>query len=140
MFGIITCSDCRRKRIIDLSDDVTVCPYCKHRTVTKNAAVIYKNEDQGTVRAMFSSLTGFVPEEKQKTEDKDPMSTLAFETEHISDIGLKINAICDGLSEIKGTFTLEDVEEIAPGKGEKYLKIMLEECMVYEVSLGRYKK
>lgn len=140
MYGIIVCSECKRKRMIDLGCDRTKCPHCGHGADTKNVNILYKDEDQSRVRAVYSSMTGFVSEKMVKLEDTDPMSTLAFRVEHISDIGLKLKAVCDGLSEIKGTFTLDDVEEIVPGKGEKFIKIMLDECMIYEVSLGKYRK
>lgn len=126
--------------MVDLEDSKTVCPHCGRSSNTKDRKILYQDEDQGMVRAVFSSMTGFVPEEKVRTHDSDPMSTLAFKVDHISDVGLKLNAICDGLTEIKGDFTVEDVEEVAPGKGEKYVKIMLDECMIYEVSLGKYRK
>ena len=77
MYAIIGCSGCGRKRIIDLGTDATTCPYCGKKALTKNAAVIYQNEDQELVRAAFDSVTGFVTPKKEKGEDKDPLSTLA---------------------------------------------------------------
>ena len=139
MFGIIGCSECGRKRIIDLSTESTKCPYCGNSVKTKLAAVIYKNSDQEIVRAAFDSYTGFVMPDKVKGEDKDPMSTLAYKVEHISNVNDKMTLIAEELTRIKGTFTLEDVEELVPGKGEQYLKLMLTTCTAYEVGYGKYK-
>ena len=72
-------------------------------------------------------------------ENIDPMSTLAYKVEHTSDINGKMELIAEGLTRIKGTFTLEDVEELVPGKGEQYLKLMLTTCTAYEVGYGKYK-
>lgn len=139
MYGIITCTGCRRKRIIDLSTDVSTCPYCGKKAETKKAVIVYKDSDQSLVRAALDSMSGYVPEEKEKGEDKDPLSTLAYKVEHKSDMMSKMELICEGLTEIKGTFTVEDVEEIVPGKGEQFVKAMLSSCMIYEVGYGRYK-
>lgn len=140
MYGIIGCSGCNSKRMIDLSDGVTVCPRCGRKMDTKRAAILFSDEDQKVVRSVFSTMTGFASEDDPLPDFKDPMDLLAFKVKHTSDVGLKLSTICDGLSEIKGTFTLDDVEQLVPGKGEKFVKIMLEECMIYEVSLGKYKK
>ena len=138
MFAIITCS-CGKKRIIDLSDKVTKCPWCGKETKTKDAAIVYKSCDQKEVRERFDAITGFIPQEKKMDENIDPMSTLAYKVEHTSDINKKMELIAEELTRIKGTFTLEDVEELVPGKGEQYLKLMLTTCTAYEVGYGRYK-
>ena len=139
MFAVIGCPACYRKRIVDLSDDVTKCPYCGNRIVTKNAVVYFESYDQSEVRAAFDRITGFVGYEKEKGEDSDPLSTLAYKVEHTSDIEEKMVLIAEELTRIKGTFTLEDVEELVPGKGEQYVKMMLTTCTAYEVGYGRYK-
>ena len=138
MFAIITCS-CGKKRIIDLSDKVTKCPWCGKEKKTKDAAIVYKSCDQKEVRERFDAITGFVPQEKKMDENIDPMSTLAYKVEHTSDINRKMELIAEELTRIKGTFTLEDVEELVPGKGEQYLKLMLTTCTAYEVGYGKYK-
>ena len=139
MFGIIGCSGCGRKRIIDLSTESTVCPYCGKKAVTDRMAVLFQSNDQNEVRRVFDSHTGFVMPEKVKGEDKDPMSTLAYKVEHTSDVNEKMTLIAEELTRIKGTFTVEDVEELVPGKGEQYLKLMLTTCTAYEVGYGKYK-
>ena len=138
MFAIITCS-CGKKRIIDLSDKVTKCPWCGKEKKTADAAIVYKSYDQKEVRERFDAITGFVPQEKKMDENIDPMSTLAYKVEHTSDINRKMELIAEELTRIKGTFTLEDVEELVPGKGEQYLKLMLTTCTAYEVGYGKYK-
>ena len=138
MFAIITCS-CGKKRIIDLSDKVTKCPWCGAQKKTADAAIVYKSPDQNDVREKFDRITGFVAPEKKMDENIDPMSTLAYKVEHTSDIHRKMELIAEELTRIKGTFTLEDVEELVPGKGEQYLKLMLTTCTAYEVGYGRYK-
>ncbi len=138
MFAIITCS-CGKKRIIDLSDKVTKCPWCGKEKKTTDAAIVYKSYDQKEVRERFDAITGFIPQEKKMDENIDPMSTLAYKVEHTSDINRKMELIAEELTRIKGTFTLEDVEELVPGKGEQYLKLMLTTCTAYEVGYGKYK-
>lgn len=139
MYGIITCTGCRRKRIIDLSNDITKCPYCGAKAETKRMVVAFKDPDQDLVRAAFDSMTGFTFEKKEKGEDKDPLSTLAYKVEHTTDVNAKMELISEELTRIKGTFTVEDVEELVPGKGEQYVKAMLVSCMIYEVGYGKYK-
>ncbi len=139
MFGIITCSGCGRRRIIDLSSDVSKCPYCNHKAITKNAAILFKSDDQNEVRAALNSSTGFVMPEKKDVSDIDPMSTLAYNVEHTHDVHEKMELIAEELTRIKGTFTVEDVEELVPGKGEQYIKLMLTTCTAYEVGYGKYK-
>ena len=139
MFAIVGCSECRRKRIIDLSTDRTKCPYCGQSAKTENLAVYFQSHDQNEVRARFDRMTGFVEPEKEKGEDKDPMSTLAYKVEHTSDVNQKMELIAEELTRIKGTFTVEDVEELVPGKGEQYVKLMLTTCTAYEVGYGKYK-
>lgn len=140
MYGIIGCSECRRKRIIDLSDDVTSCPYCGQRVRTKQAAIYYKNEDQGMVRDALESMSDFqMPERKKVSPDTDPLSSLAYKVEHTSDVMSRITLIAEELTRIQGTFTVDDVEELVPGKGEKYVKAMLDTCIAYEVGYGKYK-
>lgn len=139
MFGIIGCSGCGRKRIIDLSTESTRCPYCGTKAVTERAAVFYKSCDQEEVRTVFDRASGFVMPEKKDVGHIDEMSTLAYKVEHTSDVHEKMTLIAEELTRIKGTFTEEDVEELVPGKGEQYLKLMLTTCTAYEVGYGRYK-
>ena len=139
MFAIIGCSECGKKRIVDLSDKYSKCPYCGKKVKNDDMAVIYQSADQAEVRAAFDAVTGFIKPDKEEKDDKDPLSTLAYKVEHTTDINRKMELIAAELTRIKGTFTLEDVEELVPGKGEQYLKMMLTTCTAYEVGYGKYK-
>ena len=139
MYGIIACSNCQRKRIIDLYDGATKCPYCGQKANTKDAAILYRNEDQDVVRNVLDASTGFVAEERHIDENIDPMSTLEYKVEHTSDTVEKMRLIAEGLTRIKGSFTEDDVEALVPGKGQRFVKAMLDECMIYEVRYGVYK-
>ena len=139
MYGIIACSNCQRKRIIDLYDSTTKCPYCGQKANTKDAAILYRNEDQDVIRNVLDASTGFVAEEKHIDENIDPMSTLEYKVEHTSDTVEKMRLIAEGLTKIKGSFTEDDVESLVPGKGQRFVKAMLDECMIYEVRYGVYR-
>ena len=141
MYGIITCKGCGRNRIIDLADDTTKCPYCSHQSITKNSIVLFSDSDQSVVRDALNSMSGIELESKRKVDESiDPLSTLQYKVEHTSDVAAKMDLISEGLTRIKGEFTINDVEELVPGKGEKYVKAMLTECMIYEVGYGRYRR
>lgn len=138
MFGIMACSGCRKMRMISLSDDVTTCPYCGNRSVTKNAVILFRDDDQSLVRSAMNDMTGFNAPVKEKI-DLDPVSTLAYKVEHTADVQARMTLMAESLTRIKGTFTLEDIEELVPGKGERYLEMMLATCTVYEAGYGRYR-
>ncbi|MCQ2052793.1 MAG: hypothetical protein MJZ03_02505 [archaeon] len=138
MFAIIGCNNCKRKRIIDTSNSVTTCPYCNHKTTTKTAKIYFKNDDQSVVRNVLTNMTISTVNEEEPT-DPNPLSALACALKHITDIDAKINIIAEELTKIKGTFELKDVEEIAPGKGKRYLEMMLVSCIIHEVGYGKYR-
>lgn len=138
MYGIIACSGCGRKRIIDMSVKESKCPYCGRISETERMKVIFKDESQKKVRDALSSLSGYAEDERPIDSGIDPMSSLAYSVEHTSDTSMKMELIAEGLTKIKGTFTEEDVDEIVPGKGEKYVRAMLGACIIYEVGNGRY--
>lgn len=140
MFAIIACSGCLRKRIIDLYDDTTTCPYCGQKAITKKVAIIYQNEDQSIVRSALAASEGVFDIERRKVDGNiDPMSTLEYKVENTTDVYEKMQVIAEGLTRIKGSFTVEDVDALVPGKGEKYVKAMLTECMIHEIKYGLYK-
>ena len=140
MFAIIACSGCLRKRIIDLYDDTTTCPYCGQRAVTKKVAIIYQNEDQSIVRNALAASEGTFNIERRKADgETDPMSTLEYKVENATDVYDKMQIIAEGLTRIKGSFTVDDVDALVPGKGEKFVKAMLTECMIHEIKYGIYK-
>ena len=76
---------------------------------------------------------------KARIEEADPYSTLVYRYEHCSDLSTKMTILAEGLTEIKGTFTLEDVREIAGDKAERMVSAMLDRCLISEVRIGVYK-
>ena len=136
MFAIVTCPECRNNRMIDLSSGNTSCPYCGKRFDTDRLQIKFKHPDQNVVRdVLFGSKA--VPTSK---DSDNPMKGLAYKVSHAGDPGMKMSYIADGLSEIYGEFTVDMIDELVPGKGEKYAEAMLEACMIYEVGYGRFRK
>jgi len=139
MYGIITCSDCKRNRIIDLSVSSTACPYCGNKIDTKIATVSFSNMDQNIVREVFDASSGFTVEKKDKKTDIDPLSTLAYRVDHCPDIETRMKIIADGLTDILGSFTVKDVEGLVYKDGKRYVRAMLEACMIHETEYGHYR-
>ncbi len=108
---------------------------------------IFECRDQETAREALGQAAGFeaptpkeVRDKKKKIEKADPYSTMIYKYEHSSDLDEKMMVLAKGLTMIKGTFTVEDVEEIVGEKyAEKYVTSMLERCYIHEVGYGRYK-
>ncbi|MGN1045136.1 MAG: DUF5817 domain-containing protein [Candidatus Methanomethylophilaceae archaeon] len=136
MYAIVGCPNCRRTRMIDLSNATSTCPYCGKRCTSDKLNIRFSHEDPSVVRDVMQGNRN-VPE-RSKGEDADPMDVLAFRVSHCRDVREKMCIIVAGLCDIKGEFTEEDVESLVPGKGKAYLKIMLDECMVHETRYGRY--
>ena len=44
------------------------------------------------------------------------------------------------MDEIIGEFTIDDIDSLVPGKGERFAEAMLDVCLIYQVSYGRFKK
>lgn len=139
MYGIITCSGCKRNRIIDLSVSSTACPYCGKKVDTKIAAVLFSHADQNVVRDVFDASSGFTAEKKEERTDSDPLSTLAYRVDRCTDVETKMKIIADGLTEIFGSFTVKDVEGLVYKDGKKYVRAMLESCIIHETEYGRYR-
>ena len=135
MFAIVTCPECRNDRMIDLSSGTTSCPFCGKRFDTDRLAIKFKHADQNVVRDV---LTG--NEDVPTKSDDDPMKKLAYSVSHCHDTGMKMSMIADGLSEIYGEFTIDNIETLVPGKGERFAEAMLDACLIYETGYGRYKK
>lgn len=146
MYGLLQCRTCKRPRIIDLSQKSSACPYCNSQEKTKDARIVYRTADQESAREALTMATGFVPpkmskEKKQKEiEAADPYSTMVYRFEHASDLDEKMIILAEGLTECKGTFTLDDVREVVGVKNaEKYVSAMLDRCYISEVRIGQYK-
>lgn len=140
----VTPCGCGRLRVIDLHTETSSCPYCG-RTVNHSVVKkLYADDDQRAVRDVLAQLTGFeTPEEdreaRKRIEEADPFSSLVYKYECCSDIELRMEILAKGLTELYGTFTLEDVKKVDEKDGEKVLKAMVAQCMVYEPKPGRYK-
>ena len=80
-------------------------------------------------------------EDVPTSNDADnPMKKLAYTVSHCSDTGMKMRTIADGLDEIFGEFTVDQIDSLVPGKGERFAEAMLDACLIYEVGYGRFKK
>ena len=147
MYGISICSSCGRARVIDKSSKSSSCPYCGNTERTDKMVFIFECKDQETAREALGQAAGFEapsPKDekakKKRIERADPYSTMIYKYEHSTDLDEKMQILAKGLTKIKGTFTVEDVEEIVGEKyAEKYVASMLERCYIYEVGYGRYK-
>ena len=133
MFAIVTCPGCRNDRMVDLASGTSTCPFCGRRFDTDRLNVKFKHSDQNVVRDVL-----FGNEDVPKTDD-DPMKKLSYRVSHTNDMGMKLAVIADGLSEMHGEFTIDMIDELVPGKGERYAEAMLEACLIYEVGYGRYR-
>lgn len=136
MFGIVGCPECKRRRVIDLSTKSTKCPYCGKSSKTDSLYVRFANDDASIVREVLQGNEN-VPV-RREGEETDPIKTLAYRVSHCRNIDQKLQMIADGLCELKGEFTEEDVEKVVPGKGTAFTEAMLERCIVHEIRYGRY--
>ncbi|MBE6528697.1 MAG: hypothetical protein E7Z64_06020 [Thermoplasmata archaeon] len=147
MYGISICSSCGRARVIDKSSKSSSCPYCGNTERTDKMVFIFECKDQESARKALGQAAGFEapsPKDekakKKRIEKADPYSTMIYKYEHSTDLDEKMQILARGLTKIKGTFTVEDIEEIVGEKyAEKYVASMLERCYIYEVGYGRYK-
>lgn len=142
-FAVTPCN-CGKLRVIDLSSDTSACPYCG-RTVNHSVVKkLYADEDQKAVRDALARLTGFEmpkkdPEIKKRIAEADPFSSLVYRYEECRDIEFRMELLAEGLTELYGTFTLEDVKRVDDKDGEKILKAMIAQCVVFEPEPGRYR-
>lgn len=142
-YAVTPCS-CGMLRVIELSSESSVCPYCGKSVRNKDVRKLYSNTDPKAVRDALAQLTGFeTPDEdlelKKRIEEADPVSTLEYKYEGCSDVEEKMEILAQGLTKIYGTFTLEDIKKIDGRYAEKVLKGMIAQCIVFEAEPGRYK-
>ena len=136
MFAIVTCPGCRNDRMVDLSSGTSTCPYCGKRFDSDRLQVKFKHPDQNVVRdVMFGNSD--VP---TSADADNPMKKLAYTVSHTNDTGTKMAVIADGLGEIYGEFTVHMIDQLVPGKGEKFAEAMLEACIIYEIGYGKFRK
>ena len=103
MFAVVACRECLKKRVVDLSDKSSTCPYCGTSGPHKNLKIYFQSDDQSLVRAALRQLTGFVPPvEKKQTSDADPYSTLEYRYEHCHSVDEKMRVLAEGLTAVYG--------------------------------------
>ena len=140
MYGIVVCSACGRKRIIDMKNETSVCPYCNASCRTGNTTILFSDKIQSVVRDVFKNADASkYPEPRKKGDDPDPLSTLVYEYERTSGMPEKLAVLANGLTKMNGTFTCADVEELFPGKGKEMIKSMTDCGIVIEPEHGKYK-
>ena len=137
MYAIVTCPGCRNDRMVDLSSGTTSCPFCGKRFDTDRLMVKFKHPDQNVVRDV---LTGNEDVPTSEDAETNPMKRLSYSVAHCNEPGMRMHMIADGLDEILGEFTIDDIDTLVPGKGERYASAMLEACLIYELGYGRFKK
>ena len=147
MYVLAVCRGCGRGRVVDKSSKSSTCPYCNRSERTDKLHVIFECKDQETAREALGQAAGFEapnPKDekakKRRIEKADPYSTMIYRYEHSTDLDEKMQILAKGLTKIKGTFTIEDVEEIVGEKNaEKYIAAMMDRCYIAEVRPGQYK-
>ena len=141
MYGIVLCTSCKRKRIIDLSSERSVCPYCSKADAVGKMTVLFADRSQSVVRDVFNRADSskYPDPRKRCGEDHDPVSTLIYRYEHASGTFGKLTTLAKGLTDIRKEFSEYDIEELFPGKGEQMLKQMISADIVIEIRFGWYK-
>jgi hypothetical protein len=141
LYGIVICPSCQRKRIADLRCEMSACPYCGAASRTDRMTILFSDRRQSTVRDVLSSAdSAKYPEPRKKSgNDPDPLSTLIYEYEHASGTAEGLMVLAKGLTDIKGSFTEKDVEELFPGKGERMIRQMVLGDIVIELHYNEYK-
>lgn len=143
MYGLCLCGVCRKPRIADKSQMTSTCPYCNSSEKTKDLIFYYEHRNQDVVRMALSQATGFVPpdvdDKKERIRKVDPYSSMVYKYEHTSDLDEKMEVLAKGLTEVYGTFTMDDVEAVVGARAEKMVAAMLDRCIISEVRHGRYR-
>jgi len=140
MYAITICVNCGRNRVADLDASSTRCPYCNVKANTKSLRILGKF---GTAKEARESLCGAFFDgtgqgAKPEREDKDPMSTLEYAYEKAKGADRYV-LLCEGLTRIKGTFTLEDVKAFEPKNAERIVELMMDALAITEERPGRYR-
>ncbi len=142
MYRLTQCWVCRRPRIVDKSKSKSECPYCGYVQKTRDLAYYFESTDQDAVREALVQTTGYIPPDAKKRRriaEAEPYSTMVYRYEHCSNLEEKMVILAEGLTAIKGTFTLDDVREVAGDRAEKMVAAMLDRCIIFEVRIGVYR-
>lgn len=145
-YGLVVCSLCKRPRVADMSTVTSACPYCGYSERTGRMRVAMVSDDQSELRsALADAAPADMPtaeerrERRRRIAEADPESTLAYRYEHASDIEERMEILAEGLTSLRGEFTLEDVEGFEPRRAERMLAAMLDRGYVHETRPGRYR-
>lgn len=142
MYAVISCTGCKRLRIIDCGTIKSECPFCGTSCEHRYAVKLFEDNNQSAVRDALAHYSGYVPEKKdnrEKIESLDPHSTLVYKYEHAGSGDEKLEILSKGLTELYGTFTLDHVKEVDPRNAEKVLAAMHAAGLVAEVRHGIYR-
>lgn len=137
MFAVVVCPGCRKPRGIKLSSQKSTCPRCGRVIEVRKALIHFQSPDVREIKAFINAMSDFSPPVKEE-ECRDPWIAMQDRIKSERDPEERLFVIASGLSEILGTFTVEDVERVVPGKGEAYLRLMVDHVIVLETSPGRY--
>jgi hypothetical protein len=90
--------------------------------------------------ALNSEGSSKYPEPRKKSGvDHDPVSTLIYRYEHASGISERLKVLAEGLTDLKGSFSEDDINELFPGEGEQILELMVSADIVIAIRHGMYK-
>jgi len=138
MYAAIVCPKCGRNRVIDLDNKTSTCPYCNTKAETKAVKILFRGENVNDVREALVQKAGIIPEKKVKGPDPDPMSTLEYNYGKAKGLD-KFTVLAEGLTAIKGTFTISDVRLFEPNKADKMLEQMMSMLIIIEERPGKYR-
>ncbi len=147
-FALVLCGACGRPRLIDRSVSSSTCPHCGCSEKTSRIRICMESTDQNEIRAALANATSGneieglkkdAEEKRRKIREDDPLSSLAYRYEQSSDMDERMEVMSEGLSRIKGEFTVEDMMEIDPKRAEKMLPAMLARGYIYEARPGCYR-
>jgi len=138
MYAAIVCQKCGRNRVIDLDNKTSTCPYCSFKAETKAVKILFRGETANDVRETLVQKAGIVQEKKVKGPDPDPMSTLEYNYGKAKGLD-KHTVLAEGLTSIKGTFTISDVRLFEPDKADKMIEQMMNMLIIIEERPGKYR-
>lgn len=138
MYAAVMCPSCGRYRIIDLDSQSSGCPYCGIKAETKTLRIMYKGETAREVREVLTRATGPAPKVKERGNDPDPLSTLEYNYGKMKGPE-KYVMLAQGLTQINGTFTQDDIETFDPGRSEKIIKMLMDDLSIIEERPGTYR-
>ncbi len=103
---------------------------------------MYEDRDQRACRDAIAYMHKTDLDTKKDTnviEMADPHSTLIYRYEHCKTIEEKLEILSKGLSGLKGTFTIEDLEDVDPKNAKKLLRAMCEGGYIIETKPGEFR-